>query len=83
MRKNGRRTAWGGNIGGFDNYYTEEVQNNSTSFSISNNQCDSADVTINDLSDGHTIVVPKLVFTHKENDLHLPKINKISASMEA
>ena len=83
MGKNGRRTAWGGNIGGFDNYYTEEMQNNSTSFNISNNQCESADVTINDLSDGHTIVVPKLVFAHKENDLHLPKINKMSASMEA
>ena len=44
MGKNGRRTAWGGHIGGFDNYYGEETHNNSTSFNISNNMSESAEV---------------------------------------
>ena len=44
---------------------------------------ESVDVTYNDISDGHNIIVPKLVFTSRDNDLHLPKINKMTSSMEA
>ena len=76
--KNGRRTPWGGHIGGFDNFFREEP--NSTTFASFN---DSAEVTYNDLADGHNIIVPKLLFSNRESDLHLPKINKMSSSMEA